>query len=271
MLSPAALFGVVGYPLAHSMSPALHNWGFSRVGISAVYMAWPVPSEKLADFFVAVRTLPIRGGNITLPHKVASMALLDTVSTRAKSVGAVNVFFWEGGRLHGDNTDVTGFLAPIRNERFTSALVLGAGGASRAVVVGLKELGVPDIAVSNRSANKAEALAKDFGLRFVPWDNRASVGADCVINTTSVGMKGERVAESPFPQEGFTGRGLAYDIIYNPLETRFLADARAAGWKTQDGLAMFVEQARESFRLWHKGADLPAEEAAALIKQTLAL
>ena len=271
MTPPARLFGIIGHPLGHSMSPALHNWGFERAGIAAVYMAWPTPPEKLTAFFAAVRTLPIHGGNVTLPHKVASMDLLDAVSPRARSVGAVNVFYWEGDRLCGENTDVPGFLAPIKHHRFKSALVLGAGGASRAVLAGLRELGVPDIAVANRTAAKAEALAKDFGAHSLPWEDRASAGADCVINTTSQGMKGEQANDSPFPTEGFKGKGLAYDIIYNPLETRFIQEAKAAGWETQDGLTMFVEQARESFRLWNPGHDLPPEGAAALVKKCLAL
>ena len=271
MALPAALFGVIGYPLAQSMSPLLHNWGFTRAGIAGVYMPWRIPPERLADFFIAVRTLPIRGGNITIPHKVAAMEFLDDVSPRAGSVGAVNVFFWKGERLCGENTDVPGFLAPIRKRRFQSALVLGAGGASRAVLAGLKELGVPDIAVSNRTAGKAEALAAEFGAHHLPWQDRARSGADLVVNSTSQGMKGEDSGNSPFPKEGFTGKGLAYDIIYNPLETRFLKEAGDCGWDTQDGLAMFVEQARESFRIWHPGKDLPPDEAAVLVKEKLNL
>ena len=271
MIPPAGLFGIIGHPLGHSLSPVLHNWGFERAGIAAVYMAWPMPPERLAAFFAAVRTLPVHGGNITLPHKVASMALLDAVSPRARSVGAVNVFYWRDNRLCGDNTDVPGFLAPIRRPRFKSALVLGAGGAARAVLAGLRELGVSDIAVTNRTAAKAEALAEDFGVRRLPWDDRALAGADCVINTTSQGMRGDQVNDSPFPKAGFKGKGLAYDIIYNPLETRFLHEAKGAGWDTRDGLAMFVEQARESFRLWNPGYDLPPEDAAAVIKKCLGL
>ena len=271
MLEPTALYGIIGHPLGHSLSPALHNWAFARAGLPGVYMAWPLPPEKLAAFFAAVRVLPIRGGNITLPHKVAAMALLDEISPRAGRVGAVNVFYWKDGRLCGDNTDVAGFLAPLRKKRVASALVLGAGGASRAVLAGLKELEVPDIAVCNRTPGKAEALARDFGVHCLPWDDRALAGADLVVNATAQGMKGESVKDTPFPRQGFKGRGMAYDIIYNPLETRFLKEAGAAGWKTQDGLTMFVEQARESFRLWHPGRDMSFRGAAGLVKRRLAL
>ena len=131
MFEPTALYGIIGHPLGHSLSPALHNWAFARAGLPGVYMAWPLVPESLAEFFSAVRVLPIRGGNITLPHKVEAMALLDEISPRAGRVGAVNVFYWKDGRLCGDNTDVAGFLAPLRKKRVASALVLGAGGASR--------------------------------------------------------------------------------------------------------------------------------------------
>ena len=271
MALPAELFGVIGFPLAQTMSPLLHNWAFERAGLAGVYMAWQIPPEKLADFFTAVRTLPIQGGNITIPHKVAAMSLLDEVSSGAGSAGAVNVFYWEQGRLCGENTDVPGFLSPIRKRSFRSALVLGAGGASRAVLTALKEMGVPDIAVTNRTAGKADALAAEFGVHHFPWTDRAHSGADLIINSTSQGMKDKDSENSPFPKEGFKGKGLAYDIIYNPLETRFLKEARDSGWDIQDGLAMFVEQARESFRIWNKGGDLPPDAAAALVKEKLAL
>lgn len=271
MFEPTALYGIIGHPLGHSLSPALHNWAFARAGLPGVYMAWPLVPESLAEFFSAVRVLPIRGGNITLPHKVEAMALLDEISPRAGRVGAVNVFYWKDGRLCGDNTDVAGFLAPLRKKRVASALVLGAGGASRAVLAGLKEMGVPDIAVCNRTPGKAEALAGDFGVHCLPWDDRASAGADLVVNATAQGMKGENAKDTPFPRQGFKGRGMAYDIIYNPLKTRFLKEAEAAGWKTQDGLAMFVEQARESFRLWNPGQDMPFRGASGLVKKRLAL
>ena len=271
MRPPTALYGIIGHPLSHSLSPALHTQGFSRAGISAVYMAWPLPPENLAAFFAAVRVLPVSGGNITLPHKVAAMDFLDEVSHLARRVGAVNTFYWKGGRLCGHNTDVAGFMAPIKKRRFRSALILGAGGAARAVLAGLQDVGLADIAISNRTAVHAGALAGDFGVRVLPWAERGASGADLVVNTTSLGMKGERAGESPFPAQGFKGRGLAYDIVYNPLDTPFLKDARAAGWKTQNGLAMFVEQARHSFRLWHPGHDPSARAAAVFVKKRLGL
>lgn len=271
MQTPARLFGIIGYPLAQSMSPMLHNWGFEQVGESGVYLLWPVAPEKLADFFTAVRALPISGGSITLPHKVTAMPFLDRVTDRAKKVGAVNAFYWDGDTLCGENTDVTGFLDPIQNKTFKSALVIGAGGACRAVLAGLKELGIPEISITNRTESKAEALAKDFSIKAVPYADRASIGAELVVNSTSQGMKGDYVNETAFPKEGFKGKGLAYDIVYNPVKTRFMKEAEEAGWETQGGLDMFVGQAREAFRLWTGGKELPYEGATALVKKALGL
>ena len=269
MRPPAAIYGIIGHPLAHSASPALYTLGFARAGVAAVYMAFPLPPEKLADFFTAVRVLPLSGGNITLPHKVTSMEFLDEVSPTARRVGAVNTFYWKDGRLCGHNTDIAGFTSPIRKRRFTRALVLGAGGAARAVLAGLQAMGLGDIMISNRTAAHAEALAEDFGVHVLPWAERAVAVADLVVNATSLGMKGAGASASPFPKQGFRGRGLAYDIVYNPLDTPFLKDARAAGWKTQSGLSMFVEQARQSFTLWVPGRDMSVRSAVEVVKKHL--
>lgn len=248
---PTQLFGIIGYPLGHSMSPALHNWAFKETRHPGVYLAWPIEEAKLADFFGAVRTLKIMGGNITIPHKVASMGFMDAVSERAKKIGAINTFYWREGKLCGENTDVSGFVAPLLGQKFSHALVLGAGGASRAILAGLRELGVARITIANRTLQKAIELAKDFEAQALPWEDRSSVPADLIVNATAMGMKGERVEMTPYPPEGFSKRcGLAYDIVYNPPETRFLRDAREHGWQTLNGLPMFVEQARAAFYLW---------------------
>ncbi len=199
------------------------------------------------------------------------MPFMDRITDRAGRVGAVNTFYWEGDALCGDNTDVTGFLDPIRGRVFESALVVGAGGACRAVLAGLKELGIARIGVTNRTESKAEALARDFGITVVPYADRASFGAELVVNSTSQGMKGDYVNETAFPKEGFKGKGLAYDIVYNPVKTRFMKEAEEAGWQVQGGLDMFVGQAREAFRLWTGGMELPAEGATALVKKALGL
>lgn len=269
---PERLYGIVGHPLGHTLSPLLHNWGFALHSLPAVYMAWPVPPGRFASFMEAVRTLPVHGASVTIPHKEEALRLCDRVTDRARAVGAVNTLFLEDGVVCGENTDVTGFLAPLRARgvRIDEALVLGAGGAARAVLAGLVELGVRRVRISNRTHDKAMELAGAFGADVVPWDERGSAAAGLVVNTTPCGMQGARMGESPLPDGAFTGRGMAYDLVYNPLTTRFLADARAAGWETQDGLGMFVEQGREQFRIW-TGLDLPAAGARRLIAEALGL
>jgi len=245
-----------------------------------VYMAWPLEPGRVGDFITAVRTLPIRGASVTIPHKQTVLPLLDGVSERARAVGAVNTLYWRDGQLLGENTDVTGFLAPLRQRAATGwrcvrALVLGNGGAARAVLAGLNELAgagdgvVGAVAVAGRNAEKAAPLAAEFGAAVVDWDARAAWGADLVVNTTPMGMSGERQGDTAYPAQGFAGRtGLAYDLVYNPLRTRFLSEAAGAGWDVQDGLAMFVEQGREQFRLW-TGLELPAEGARTLVAVAL--
>lgn len=275
MFCPKELFGIIGYPLGHSMSPRLQNWGFEKVGHSAVFMPWPVEPGRVEDFVRALRLLNIRGACVTIPHKEAVLPLLDRVSERAHHMGAVNTLYWDDDVLCGENTDVDGFMAPLRSgpnagRAFACALVLGAGGAARAVVQGLKELGIPRIAICNRSMNKAQELARHFAVEALDWDARHELGADLVINTTPLGMLGKGVDASPFDAAAFSrGKpGLAYDIVYNPLETRFLREAKAAGWATQDGLDMFVAQGMVQFKLW-TGHDLPAHEARAVLMEAL--
>ncbi len=264
---PEKLFGIIGHPLGHTLSPALHNWGFAQFQLPAVYMAFPLPPERLADFLTAFRTLPMQGASVTIPHKEAVMPLLDEVAPRARTVGAVNTLYWKGERLIGENTDVAGFLAPLRAVRapLRRVLVLGAGGAARAVLAGLTEcadeLGVEQVLLTNRSPERACALAAPFGTQVVPWEARTQTGANVLVNCTPLGMAGDNEAQTPWPAASFGPQGgLAYDLVYNPLRTRFLREAQAAGWQTLDGLHMFVAQGVAQFRLW-TGCELAADAA----------
>lgn len=230
MSFPEKLYGIVGHPLGHSLSPRLHNAGFARTGWPGAYFAWPVPPERLPDFINTVRLLPVHGVSVTIPHKEAVIPLLDRLTPRARAVGAVNTLYWDGDALCGDNTDVPGFLAPLQNHPpITAALVLGAGGAARGVLAALRERNIPRIAVANHNADKAATLAAAFDAEALPWAERGLWGADMVVNATPLGMRGARLEETPFPAQGFTGQGLAYDLVYNPLETRFLREATLAG------------------------------------------
>ena len=257
---PTAVYGIIGYPLGHTLSPLLHTTAFRERGIPAVLVPWPIEPERLEAFVAAFRLLRVGGCCVTIPHKEDIIPFLDRITDRAEAVGAVNLLYWEHDELCGDNTDVPGFVAPLAElpafPRGASALVLGAGGASRAAVAGLKSLGCR-VLVSNRTESAARLLAEEFELEVVPWKGRGTATAELVVNTTPLGMKGRFEEETPYPEEAFAGRsGIAYDIVYTPLRTRFLREAEAAGWRTLSGLGMFIGQADYQFRTW-TGRDLP--------------
>lgn len=271
-LIPERLFGIIGHPLAQTLSPLLHNWGFARMGVKAAFMAFPTPPERLEEFIKAVRALPVSGLSVTIPHKETVMRYLDGVSELARRAGAVNTLVWEDGGLVGHNTDVTGFLAPLKEQERTpdSALVLGAGGAARAVLAGLAELCVTDVTICNRDRTRAENLADDFRVRVVDWGRREDIRASLVVNTTPLGMKGEAENASPLSAGYWRADQTAYDLVYNPRETLFLRQAKEAGAATIDGLAMFAGQGAAQFKLW-TGLDLPMDEAARLLARALGL
>jgi shikimate dehydrogenase len=247
-----ARYGIIGWPLGHTMSPVLHNWGFGQIGLDAVYEAWPLEPGGVPDFMARVRAEPILGTSVTIPHKRAVMPHLDRLSPRAEAVGAVNTLYWDGSLLCGDNTDVAGFMAPLagRSELPDSALVLGAGGAARAALVGLAELGIERIMIANRTADKARALAREFVVHAVPWSERMEQGAAIICNTTPMGMRGDLEDVSPWDESRFAPGTIAYDIVYNPLRTLFLRQAEAAGCESVSGLDMFLHQGLAQFRLW---------------------
>ncbi len=248
------LYSVIGKPIAHSLSPALHTTAFRHHNIPGILMPWQLETEELAPFVEAMRLLDIQGSCITIPHKEDIIPLLDGITDRAKKVGAVNTIYRHDGKLLGENTDVPGFLAPLSaNPPRPDAriLILGSGGAARSVVVGLQELGLKDISITNINPPSAERLSAEFNLKLIPWAERLDAGADFVINTTPQGMKGRYVDDNPFPSSGFAGKkGIAYDLIYIPFKTRFLQEAEDAGWTTIGGLDMFLAQANQQFLIW---------------------
>lgn len=267
---PTKSYGIIGYPIGHSLSPNLHNWAFSQAGWPGVYFGWKIAPEKLEDFFRAFRVLPISGCNITIPHKVNSIAYIDEISDAAKKIGSINTLYWREDKLVGENTDIIGFTYPLKGSSFKHALVLGAGGAARAIVTGLKELKIPSITITNRTYEKARQLADFFDIEIIPWNKRMDCEADLIVNTTSLGMKGPDEDLTPYNKEWLQGRsGLVYDIIYTPIDTPLIKDAEEAGWKTENGLTMFIQQAIASFALWTNGLKFPAEEAAKLISALL--
>lgn len=269
-LVPERVFGIIGHPLGHTLSPLLHNWGFARMGVKAAYVAFPTPPERLGAFIQAVRTLPISGLSVTIPHKEAVIPLLDSVSPLSVQTGAVNTLVWEDHSLVGHNTDVAGFVSPLleREHVPASALVLGAGGAAKAVLAGLRDIGVRDITVANRNFKRAAALAGQFGANAVEWERRDRVDAHLAVNATPMGMAGKTREESPLPEKYWTPGHLAYDLVYNPRETVFLRQARQAGSATIDGLRMFAAQGAAQFKLW-TGLDLPMDETRELLARAL--
>ena len=267
---PEKLYGIIGYPLGHSLSPTLHNWAFDQTGVAAVYMAWPLPPERLESFVRAVRVLPVSGVSVTIPHKQKVMQFVDRVSDLAGRVGAVNTLCLRKDGLFGDNTDVYGFMGPLKElSRIPeSAFVLGAGGAARAVVIGLMELGVQEIFIANRTHERARDLAEEFGLNTVSWPERYKCSAELLVNATPLGMAGKSQEKSPLPGACFSPNQTVYDLVYNPLRTRFLRDAEHCGCRTIDGLSMFIHQAAAQFRLW-TGREFSFDGAMSLLASLL--
>ena len=274
----AALYGVTGWPLAQTLSPLLHNTGFRALGINALYQKWEVPPDKLPAFVESVRLLDIRGCSVTIPHKVGLLPLLDEVSPLARQVGAANTIYWKGDRLCGENTDVAGFMAPLAGMLPDGAdvLLLGAGGAARAVAAGLaatRTAGRPArVFVATPSDKSHLPLAEEFGLIPLLWKDRHEPPALLVVNTTPLGMRGKAEDETPYnfslagppsAQSAAKATPIAYDSVYNPLETRFLREARTAGHRCISGLEMFFGQGDAQFRLW-TGQNLPPESRRAL-------
>lgn len=264
-LSPTSeVLGVIGDSVGHSRSPLMHNAAFAALGRDAVYLPFEVKdvSEFVRDFVrPATRKVDwqMRGLSVTIPHKVAIMPHLDVIDPTAQRIGAVNTVVIEGEELRGYNTDVIGAMKPLDEliaVRDARVAVLGAGGAARAVCYGLSEHGA-QVTIHARDFTKAQPLADQFKARVRPL-NDFDGSAEIVINCTPVGMQGRSVEDSPINPEQLRGVKLVYDLIYNPLETVLLKEARAAGCQTLGGLAMLVAQAAEQFRLW-TGEEAPTE------------
>ncbi|MCC8109757.1 MAG: shikimate dehydrogenase, partial [Planctomycetes bacterium] len=243
---PRHIYGIIGSPVSHSLSPLLHNTGFRRIGHPGVYFAWEIPTGVTARFFMAVHTLGIDGASVTIPHKEAALALADDATERARRIGAANTLIRQDDRILADNTDVDGFLLPLRNVPLgpgSTVLLLGAGGAARAVAVGLQERNVGTVVITSRSGEPAPRLAEEFGFTACPWQDRGDVVPDLIVNTTPLGMTGAGVADTPYPADFMAGRqAIVYDTVYTPLRTRLIREAAAAGLATITGLDMFLGQ-----------------------------
>ena len=253
------LAGVMGWPVAHSRSPAIHNHWIAQYSLKGAYVQLPVQPQNLEAAIRGLPALGFAGCNITVPHKVNAMQLMDTLHPAARRVAAINtVVVQADGSLLGMNNDGYGYIQSLRDAQpdwrgdAGPALVMGAGGAARAIVVALLDEGAPEVRLCNRTQEKAQALKDAFGDRVtvVPWADRnsAMAGVRLLVNTTTQGMHGQPaldVALDDLPAEA-----LVSDAIYIPLETPLLAAARQRGHQTVNGLGMLLNQARPAFQAW---------------------
>ncbi len=261
------LYGVVGYPLGHTLSPTMHNAAFSENGLNAVYLAFE--TRDIDESLRGMKALGIRGMSVTIPHKSTVIPLLDEVDDLAKRIGAVNTIANNEGRLAGYNTDAMGALKALEEKIELSdktCLIIGAGGAARAIGFILKERGVL-LTIANRSTGRGEALAGTLGCPFLPLEEIKDIQADLLIQTTPVGMypRHEQCIISP---DALKKALVVMDIIYNPLETKLLTMARDRGCLTINGLSMFIHQGAEQFKLW-TGFEAPISAMTHAVKQAL--
>jgi shikimate dehydrogenase len=266
---------LIGWPAAHSRSPLIHHFWLRKLGIEGGYIIESVPPEDVAEFITHLAHHGFVGANVTIPHKERAL-LLSVPDQRAKAVGAANTLWYQGDTLYSTNTDIEGFLNNLDAsapgwDAATDALVLGAGGASRAVIFGLIERGIARVHLANRTMGRAQALADQFGPQIipVPWDAIGDVlpRAGLLVNTTSLGMKGQ----PPLAIEVglLPPRAVVADLVYVPLQTPLLAAARARGLKAADGLGMLLHQAVRGFELWFGPRPEVTPELRALVEDDL--
>ncbi|MGO4545675.1 shikimate dehydrogenase [Paenibacillus sp. 2TAB23] len=265
--SNTLLFGVIGNPIRHSKSPIMMNRAFRETGINGVYTAFHVTSDRIADFAAGVRAMGIRGVNVTIPHKLDIMSVLDEIDASAQAIGAVNTIVNEEGRLIGYNTDGIGYVRSLKEEAERELagkriVVIGAGGASRGIVYALANERPARITISNRSLERAQELAvslQDAADIIAITHNELQTAceeADIVINTTSVGMF-PNTEETPVNASWLKQDAVASDLIYNPLKTKFLLEAEQRGCRIHGGLGMFIYQGAYAFEYW-TGQPAPA-------------
>jgi shikimate dehydrogenase len=266
-----AVFCVLGHPVGHSLSPAMHNAALREMGLDGVYVAFEVAPGDLAEAIRGLQAAGVGGINCTIPHKEALLPLMDELSEEARLIGAVNTIVFREGRRVGHNTDAPGFMASLRAEGFEpagkQAVVLGAGGSSRAVVAALA-LGGAQVSLANRTRARAEELSKRVNDRTGAETVRPialeadEVGAavreaELLVNATSVGMHPEEDAMPPVPAEALGPRLFVYDLVYNPPETRLLREARERGARGAHGAGMLARQGALALELW-TGREAPA-------------
>lgn len=254
------LYGVIGKPIGHSLSPHMHNDAFLQCGIDAHYHAFLVEESKLSEAVAGLKAIGVAGFNVTTPHKVSIMQYIDEIDPLAEQIGAVNTVLHKDGKLIGYNTDGIGYVRslqtickePLQTKRI---LLLGAGGASRAIYFSLIAADVKEIDIANRTVEKAEQLItacnRDIGSRALSLEQAEEMLSDydIIIHTTTIGMY-PHIEDTPLPLTSLKEGAIVSDIIYNPMETKLLQDAKMKGATVQNGIDMFVYQGALAFEIW---------------------
>ncbi len=270
---PAAC--LIGWPAAHSRSPLIHHYWLRTLGIQGGYVIEAVPPDEFGDFVLRLSVRGFVGANVTIPHKEQALAL-SKPDERARAVGAANTLWFADGELRSTNTDVEGFISNLDAcapgwDKAEDALVLGAGGSSRAVLFGLIERGIKRIHLANRTVERAQALAEQFGAGVLPvaWDRIDELlpRAGLLVNTTSLGMKGQPALD--LDAGLLPSQAVVADLVYVPLQTPLLAAAQGRGLRTADGLGMLLHQAVRGFELWFGQRPEVTSELRALVEADL--
>ena len=267
---------VIGDPIKQSISPDIHNYWISLYNLDATYKAYRAGKDQLASTIEKLLSEGYVGFNITVPNKEKAMELCDVLDSPAKAAGAVNtIFLNDKNQLCGTNTDISGFMAEINaifNESELaqkSCLILGAGGAAKAVIYGLYNAGLKEIFIANRSYDRAIALSQKYSCKTIEWNNiEDSLSmVDLLVNTTCLGMVGKQ--ELILKLDLLPANAIVYDIVYNPLETKLLKAAREGGYHTIGGLPMLINQAKASFYKWFGIIPETTEELKRLVEEKL--
>jgi shikimate dehydrogenase len=278
-VSARNILGLIGWPISHSLSPAMHNAALKAVGLSSwSYVGLPVEPEQIKEAVFGLRALGFRGANVTVPHKEAVLAFLDNLSPTAQAIGAVNTIIIEDNRLLGDNTDAPGFINDLREKGLKpeelSVAVLGAGGSARAIIHALISINCPKILILNRSKEKADNLITNFNnpklssLDFSRDSIKRAASCDLIINCTSLGLKAGS-EKLPWDKDVSFSKGqCVYDVIYNPAKSQLLAKAEAEDARIINGLGMLVQQAALSFSMW-TGINAPISIMKTVAEQAL--
>ncbi len=261
------IYGVIGQPIGHSLSPLMHNAAFAAIGYKAYFTAFAV--DDLAAAIAGVRALGIAGVSVTLPHKTEVIKYLDWISPEAREIAAVNTIVNCQGQLCGYNTDVTGAIKALTKKVDLvgkRVLIIGAGGAARALVYGAVKAGA-EVGILNRTSERGISLADEFGAKFITVPELAEFSPEVLVNTTSLGMV-PKIGVMPLPESFIRSDMVVMDIVYNPLKTRLLEAAGKCGALTVDGLEMFIGQGAFQFELW-TGEEAPLTVMRAVVLEDL--